>query len=112
MPNRRYILIPLMLLTLFVAYQASITMFAHIHYINGVMIVHSHPSADDQHSHTETQIVTMAQVSNFLGMEPTFVTIEEISLSLFKTLEYKRECRFLFDAYLSDVSLRAPPVCC
>ena len=112
MKERKYIFIPLLLLSLFLGYQVGITMFSHVHYVNGVMIVHSHPSADDQHSHTEMQIVTMAKVSNFLGMEPTFVTMEEISLSLFKTLEYKRECRFLPDTYLSDISLRAPPVCC
>ena len=33
----------LCLLALFVAYQASITAFTHVHYVNGVLITHSHP---------------------------------------------------------------------
>ena len=62
MSKNRYIFIPLLRLTLFVAYQASITMFAHVHYINGVTIVHSHPSADNDHTHTDGQLLTLAHV--------------------------------------------------
>ena len=69
MLKSRYIFIPLMLLTLFLAYQASITMFAHVHYVNGVMIVHSHPSTDSEHTHTQSQILTLAQVSEWAGTE-------------------------------------------
>lgn len=41
----------LCLLALFVAYQASITAFTHVHYVNGVLITHSHPF-HNQHSHS------------------------------------------------------------
>ena len=78
MLKNRYILIPLLLLTLFVTYQASITLFAHIHYVNGVMIVHSHPSSDSEHTHTESQILTLAQVSEWAGTEPVFVTLDQV----------------------------------
>ena len=99
MQKSRYIFIPLMLLTLFLAYQASITMFAHVHYVNGVMIVHSHPSADSEHTHTQSQILTLAQVSEWAGTEPVFVTLSEVSLAVFDTLECERASRTLSDIH-------------
>ena len=112
MLKNRYIFIPLLLLTLFVTYQASITLFAHMHYVNGVMIVHSHPSSDSEHTHTESQILTLAQVSEWAGTEPVFVTLAEVSLSVFDTLECERKSRTLLDWYTRCISLRAPPFCC
>ena len=109
MQKSRYIFIPLMLLTLFLAYQASITMFAHVHYVNGVMIVHSHPATDSEHTHTQSQILTLAQVSEWAGTEPVFVTLAEVSLSVFDTLECERVSRTLSDIHSHCISLRAPP---
>ena len=52
MSKRRYIVAPLLLLALFLTYQVSITLFTHVHIVNGVMIVHSHPSSEKHHTHT------------------------------------------------------------
>lgn len=112
MSKNRYIFIPIMLLTLFVAYQASITMFAHVHYINGVTIVHSHPSADNDHTHTDGQLLTLAHVSEWTGVEPTFVTLSEVSLSVFDSIECERKSKALSDLYSHCISLRAPPFYC
>lgn len=112
MSKNRYIFIPLLLLTLFVAYQASITMFAHVHYINGVTIVHSHPSADNDHTHTDGQLLTLAHVSEWTGVEPAFVTLSEVSLSVFDSIECERKSKALSDLYSHCISLRAPPFCC
>ena len=112
MSKNRYIFIPIMLLTLFVAYQASITMFAHVHYINGVTIVHSHPSADNEHTHTDGQLLTLAYVSEWTGVEPVFVTLSEVSLSVFDTIECERKSKTLMDLYSHCISLRAPPFYC
>ena len=112
MLTSRYIFIPLMLLTLFLAYQASITMFAHVHYVNGVMIVHSHPSTDSEHTHTQSQILALAQVSEWAGTEPVFVTLAEVPLSVFDTLECERASRNLSDIHTHCISLRAPPFYC
>ena len=110
--KNRYIYIPLMLLILFVTYQVNITMFAHMHYVNGVMIVHSHPSTDNEHTHTEGQILTLAQMSEWVGTEPVFVTLSEVSLSVFDTLECEREAKALSDLFSHSISLRAPPFYC
>ena len=112
MSKNRYIFIPIMLLTLFVAYQASITMFAHVHYINGVTIVHSHPSADNDHTHTDGQLLTLAHVSEWTGVEPTFGTLSEVSLSVFDSIECERKSKALSDLYSHCISLRAPPFYC
>ena len=111
MQKKKYIFIPLFLLTLFVAFQASITMFSHVHYVNGVMMVHSHPSTDNEHTHTEGQILTLAHVSHWAGTEPVCIALNEVSLSVFDTLECKRAFHFLTDKHEHCISLRAPPFC-
>ena len=109
MQKRRHIFLPLFLLTLFLAYQVSITMFSHVHYINGVMIVHSHPSADNQHTHTEGQILTMAQIASFDGVEPVSNVIADSLLPLLYTLISGEDGGNLFSHSLPCISLRAPP---
>ena len=109
MLKRKHIFIPLFMLTLFLEYQVSITMFAHVHYVNGVMIVHSHPSTDNEHTHSEAQILTLAKISDWSGSEPVFVTLSEVHLSVFETLECERKSRTLNDLFSSSIPLRAPP---
>lgn len=43
-------------------------MFTHVHYVNGVMIVHSHPS-HGKHTHTKTEIVVIDRLSSFHSLE-------------------------------------------
>ena len=42
MKQKKKIIGALSLLVLFIMYQASITAFTHVHYVNGVLITHSH----------------------------------------------------------------------
>ena len=109
MQKSRYIFIPLMLLTLFLAYQASITMFAHVHYVNGVMLVHSHPSADSQHTHTESQILTLAQVSHWSGLEAVSATVSEVVFSVSPIRSCARPDVSLRCCQTQVITLRAPP---
>jgi hypothetical protein len=62
------ILLSFLLLTLFVTYQVSITMFTHVHYVNGVMIAHSHPYKGT-HSHTASNIIVIAHFAAFHSLE-------------------------------------------
>ena len=101
--------IPVFLLTLFVAYQVSISMFSHVHYVNGVMIVHSHPSDDSQHVHTETQVITIAQASSFVGLEPLQTTVAQVYLPVLSILEFARDISFASALHQLSISLRAPP---
>lgn len=108
MKKRRQLFIPLFLLTLFLAYQVGITMFAHVHYVNGVMLVHSHPSTDN-HNHTEGQILTLAHVAHFIGAEPLWVDTIELFLPVVYTLKWCQESSFYQSLHAYCISLRAPP---
>lgn len=59
----------LCLLALFVAYQASVTAFTHVHYVNGVLITHSHPF-HNQHSHSATSLIVIGLLSHFSSDKP------------------------------------------
>ena len=109
MQKSRQLYLPMFLLTLFLAYQVSITMFSHVHYINGVMIVHSHPSADSQHTHTEGQVLTMAHISSFDGVEPVSYVIADALLPVIYTLVSSNGGENLPSYVHQCVSLRAPP---
>lgn len=111
MLKKKHIFIPLFLVALFVTYQVGITMFAHVHYVNGVMIVHSHPSTDNEHTHTGSQILTVAHISDWGGIEPVFMTLSEVNLSIFDTLEFEWKSYVPGGLYSSNISLRAPPCC-
>lgn len=76
----------LALLMLFMAYQACITAFTHVHYVNGVLITHSHPF-NSQHSHSKTELVVIDRLAQYHSLEvegspavhPYFVLLEVIS---------------------------------
>ena len=109
MQKRTRIITSLLLLTLFVAYQVNITMFAHVHYVNGVMLVHSHPSADSQHTHTESQSLTLAQASHWSGLEAVSATVSEIVFSVSPIRSCARPDAPLHDCQTQVITLRAPP---
>lgn len=102
-----------LLVALFLTYQVSITMFTHVHIINGVMIVHSHPSSDDHHTHTAGQVITIAHIGSYQTPEPeagvSNVTVEcpllyvlGLNTNTFRAVAPHTHC----------VHLRAPPAYC
>jgi len=105
-----------LLLILFLGYYSSITFFTHIHIINGVTIVHSHPfnsdkggeSSNSPHSNKELQIIQL--LSDF------FTTAVSLSFTviLFRSLLYKIPIKSTEDGFIGSCgyctySLRAPP---
>ena len=64
MKQKKKIIGALSLLVLFIMYQASITAFTHVHYVNGVMITHSHPF-HGTHSHSQTSLLVIGHLSVF-----------------------------------------------
>ena len=107
--KHRHILFSAFMLTLFVVYQVSVTMFSHIHYVNGVMIVHSHPSSDIEHTHTEGQVITMAQAASFVGVEPVTQLVEMAPLSFINKLNFIQDTFLLYGCSIQHFYLRAPP---
>lgn len=60
------------MLILFLAFYAGTHYFAHAHVVDGVTIVHSHPSKSPAHSHSDVQIMSIAAVSAVTTDEPDY----------------------------------------
>lgn len=58
---------------LFIFYLGNITLFTHFHVVNGVVIVHSHPSKKS-HQHSPQEYKTIFILSNFLSTTLTYTT--------------------------------------
>ena len=103
------VLSSLLLLTLFTVYQAGITMFTHVHYVNGVMIVHSHPS-HGKHTHTKTEIVVIDRLSSVHSLEADIpVNVIDPVCPLLFYVEVQPEIPVVSGMHLRVLSLRAPP---
>ncbi|MDE6799092.1 hypothetical protein [Bacteroides caecimuris] len=112
MSKRKYILTPLLLLTLFLTYQVSITLFTHVHIVNGVMIVHSHPSSGKHHTHTTGQVISIAHLSVIQTLEAEAPTEVSVFRPVLYVLEYKTNTFRAKAPYTQCVRLRAPPFYC
>jgi hypothetical protein len=103
--------ISLLLLSLFVSFQVCITVFGHAHQINGALLVHSHPFTKAQHNHSEGQILTLAQLSSFVGLEPVVNVLVSQLFGCVAEIRQVFHSDFHPSCTLVLRSLRAPPVC-
>ena len=103
--------ISLLLLSLFVSFQVCITVFGHAHQINGALLVHSHPFTKAQHNHSEGQILTLAQLSSFVGLEPVINVLVSQLFGCVTAIRQVFHSDFHPSCTLVLRSLRAPPVC-
>lgn len=102
------LLLSLLLLTLFTTYQVSITMFTHVHYVNGVMIAHSHPN-NGKHSHTKTSIVVIDRMAAFHSLDVTASVTITVERPLLYVLSAQTIAASAIGTHLHVLSLRAPP---
>lgn len=106
----RHILFAVSFLMLFVGYQICITSFTHVHYVNGVLISHSHPFANDDHSHQKTEFIFIAHLSDFTALPlAAFESFDFLSL-LLAVLDICQVEEIPFLASIPYFHLRAPPV--
>lgn len=97
-----------MLLTLFATYQTGITLFTHVHYVNGVMITHSHPSKE-KHSHSKTELVVIDRLSVFQTLAADAPVHLKPIFSLLAYVETPVRIPLITSTHLRVLSLRAPP---
>lgn len=95
--------------------MAGITMFYHVHFIDGERVVHSHPYAEKpdtgNHRHTTAEIETIAHLSQLLMLAATLFTLAKVSaLLLAKYKQTNQEIVCVAD--IKGYHLRAPPVAC
>lgn len=100
------------LLALFITFKASLVLFAHVHIINGVTIVHSHPYSDKNHNHSLPQVVTIASAASLQAVEPVTVKIVEVVRPLLCEMEHVSGVPSLSVRHAPCLRLRAPPFCC
>lgn len=100
---------------LFIIYMGSIVSFTHVHIINGVTIVHSHPYHGDgtDHEHTGTELQLLHQLST---IQQTGTSLFDYTIVPYYAYEKEISCRTDFNypvltPYI-DVQLRAPPASC
>ncbi len=109
--NKKHRFLPGLLLVLFLSFQTGISLFAHTHIVNGIHLVHSHPSSDANHHHTSAQAYTIAFVSTFYcdntPETPTTPTPFEVIAKIGDeiTLDYRPS------SSESGINFRAPPYC-
>lgn len=99
-----------MFLTIFMVYYAIVAVYTHVHIVNGVMVVHSHPFSDE-HNHTAQQTLVLHYASEFISLEagsPFVLEDPLISESYFPYNIYSEAHTVSF--MMQGMYLRAPPV--
>lgn len=109
MGKKRHIFVSLFLLALFGAFQVSMSVFTHVHIVNGVTIVHSHPSSGKDHTHTPSQVITIAHICSFHSLEPEAGIILAAHAPVLYVLEHNANTFHAVAPYTQGIRLRAPP---
>lgn len=102
------ILCALCLLVLFVAYQASITAFTHVHYVNGVLVAHSHPF-QGKHSHSYNSFIVIGLLSHFSSDKSDCDAQQHPMCPLLWVVEAEAATPAIKGEAYRALSLRAPP---
>jgi hypothetical protein len=115
MKNKIKKIISLFLLTLFVGYYGSVTLFFHTHVINGVTIVHSHIHAEKHHDtqnggHTQQSITLIAQISHFCYVDFSGECVLKPLQVCKDTACTVPAMQWVASIHLQNLSLRAPPI--
>ena len=104
-------LIRYFLLILFLGYTAGITLFTHLHVVNGISIVHSHPFKKDiQHTHTALEFELIQMLNHYVSTNPPAAVVVFVFIVLFTfILVTKPISRTYQTPYYGLAGLRAPP---
>lgn len=107
---KKYIHLPgLFLLSLFMTYQACIIMFAHVHIVNGVMLVHSHPFSQ-QHNHSDGQTLVLHHLSTYHSLEASPSFALSVPAFFLIAVFFIAACQRVVLRPAVGLYLRAPPV--
>lgn len=96
---------------LFVSYLVSLTFFAHVHVVNGVTIVHSHPfKKGAAHQHSTVELIHIHLLSHLMadGAAVVFALSLFIPFLLCLLLGCLQHTHFR-SPYHGVIALRAPP---
>ena len=110
MNRRKRQIIGCLFFFLFATYWCGINCFPHSHVVNGVVIVHSHPFEDEDHTHTDIQYETIFYLTHFFSIEcATFHFESLVRFALLLTPFFVWYCPVVLQCKQSRHGLRAPP---
>jgi len=91
-------------------YYMSILSFSHIHYVDGVMVIHSHPLNEKNHSHTQQEYIALSYLSTAQVLETDDFRTEIIFNRFFLyAIDRFSPCLSLKEISLQTLCLRGPP---
>ncbi|WP_294585541.1 hypothetical protein [uncultured Bacteroides sp.] len=108
MKQKRKIIGALCFLVLFIIYQTSISAFTHIHYIDGVLITHSHPF-NGTHSHSTTSFSVIGFISALYSPKVDACENLHPMRALLAVLKVDPATPTVKGEVIRALSLRAPP---
>lgn len=102
----------LFLLILFAGYASCIFGFRHVHVIDGIRIIHSHPYSEghENNTHTQVEIILLADASHFVADR---IVPGYFDFTPYQTIEAVFDTGTVSDVIRKQqliVSLRAPPI--
>ena len=100
----------MLLLLLFVSYQAGIVLFTHVHYVNGVSVAHTHPFKAHTHEHNLEEYLLLQQLGHVQMLEANSQPLLEEPPTCFVDIACPVIEEKPVKAFVRFFSLRAPPL--
>ena len=109
MTKRVHHIICVLMLSIFVSYWSGITLFGHLHEVDGASIVHSHPGAQ-AHEHSKAGFFTINAISQLISDDASLCTTElaNVYCNISEVYTHYLDL-FKAEPLRGFVSLRAPP---
>ena len=98
------------LLLIFSCYYSGISLFAHVHVVNGSSVIHSHLGGGSEHDHTDSQYAVIDILSHF--QSECAVDFSTVGTPFFHLSESCTiyETPVVLSGVCAVVGLRGPPV--
>lgn len=85
-------------------------MFTHMHYINGVIITHSHPfSKKTAHAHSQTELVVIDRLADYHTLEVNTQPCNFSEIIVYGFICEEQAISIAHNKCCYVLSLRAPP---
>lgn len=99
-------------LLIFSGYYAGVSLFYHVHVIDGAKIVHSHPFSGDasDHRHNQNELVYYQFVNHMVFAFLIVFVHAQIKRPFFAENKARHQLVFLYSYKLTAFQLRGPPV--
>ena len=100
-----------LLLAIFSCYLSGISLFSHVHIVNGVSIVHSHFGGGAEHNHSDSQFAVIDILSHF--QSEAAADIVTVCTPFFITTDICTDYSApeILNGCASVLLLRGPPQC-